>query len=97
METIGRDTSNLAAFGWAWTENGTQFELANARGTGSLTFGICPPDPTGQGRSGQVRGGAWSTVTVTAPERFVTEPPKTRKEWRVVVDRWFASSTTPGG
>lgn len=84
MATIGREYSTPAAFGWEWTEpdSGTRFQLAYPVGTASLTFGGLP-----------ALSDRWTTMMVSEPERFLQdERPATRKEWRVVVDRWFAAA-----
>lgn len=83
METIGTESGNPAAFGWDWTEpgSGTEYELVNPVGTRTLRLGVRPSNSR-----------QWATLTITAPERFLTEPPKTRKAWRAVVDRWFGSA-----
>lgn len=81
METIGRETSNMAAFGWDWTQDGIVWQLSNPRGTRALMLGR------------RTAGNGWDTLVVSNVDRFLTDnPPATRKEWRAVVDRWFASS-----
>lgn len=80
METVGRENTNLAAFGWDWTEGERPFQLVNPRDTRSLLVGIRKDD------------GKWITHPVSNVDRFLTDnPPANRKEWRAVVDKWFAA------
>ena len=84
MQTIGRNISNPAAFGWQWVEpdSSTEFQLVYPRDTGTLYLGMR-----------RKAASAWDTVTVTNPQRFLMGGhPTTVKAWRVVVDRWFAAA-----
>lgn len=76
------NVSNITAFGVEWTEeSGTTFQLVNIRGTQSLMMGV---RPVGTGR--------WTTVPVSAPERFVSGPIRTQAHFNGVVEKWFAAA-----
>ena len=81
MATKISNVSNLAAFAVEWTEDsGTTFQLINIKGTSNLLFGARHQDKR-----------EWTTISVAAPERFLTTPPHNFGEFRVVVDRWFSA------
>ena len=60
----------------------SEFQLVHPRGTLALWFAMKGPE-------------GWSrTITVTAPERFLSVPCRTAKEFQQVVDRWLAAADT---
>lgn len=85
MKTIGKGTSNPAAFGWTWVEpaSGSEWQLAYARGGNTLTLGMRPKGAT-----------KWAHLgPISEPQRFLMGGhPTTVKAWRAVVDRWFAAA-----
>jgi len=76
----GHDVSNMAAYGWEWTENdsGTRFQIMQVKGTSSLHMGS------------QRLNGAWDTTSVTRPERFGGQA-HNAAEWHAIVARWFGA------
>jgi hypothetical protein len=82
---IGHEVSNPAAFGWQWVtpDSGTVCQLVLTRAWVTegqrMTLGM---------RVGE----RWTSVPVSAPERFTNgETVRTRAAWRDVVARWFAA------
>jgi hypothetical protein len=72
--------STPASFGVEWSngDNGSRFQLANPRGTGSLIFGV---KPAGQDR--------WITTTVIDPSRFgMDKAPKSYAAFMTTVRKY---------
>lgn len=80
----GCDVSNPAVFGWQWAEGETVHQLYLIRGSRLLHFALRVASSH-----------EWSRTTVAAPERFVTEPVRTRAQWHAVITRWFESTGAP--
>lgn len=73
------NVSNLAAYGVEYIIPGstTVVQLVNLRDTAGLVMGM--KDDSGR----------WFMDRVSNPERFLDSPPRSYKEFLIVVDRWF--------